>query len=699
VSRSPFKAFEPKIAGLEDVPLKCRGTTLEHDFGCAEDGPEHDGRPVMRHLNPLPCTVILVHGVNSEGEWFNEAEDFLCRGLNDRLDRWGSAVELRTTLKEEELKFSYQYKSERPLDSNRPDFRKFVQTAGNTNANLSKSPVLRFYWGFKARKGDHLRPSHHDYRDPVSTDEAHRRQYPVSLDGNDCWGGGPFQNGTLGLWQMFRKDKGFTLDAQKLNPITDRYLTEAPPRSYYVHAARRLAYLVATIRKNSPQETVNIVSHSQGTMVAMLAVLLLKEQGVRAPEALFVCNSPYSLNPPGGLLETLQFGQEYVVSQDARFTTLRAVAQAVKEAGESGEAFTESEIADQRLCRPAHREHATRQQYGNLYVYANPHDRVMGASVLRSIGWRGLTAAEQRRLGMPSLKVRMFAENIEAGRGDYAYGMSAQSFGITKDDTGKDTGQVRTDFWFPSTEKVMTVYGVYTPPTSLESFVQINAEPAPWFGDESLKKKLANSRDVHGDPAWPEFKDWSGRLKDFDQFKDYLKPRRSGADARDVAAYKQVYSPTYEVVRMAVDDYGVQYPVYRTVDEAAGKLVGIAHNLTDHSSLPSNEFIVRGVMAWDLAVGLNQSYTDVAYWNYLKVLADWKLSDPYFLENDEGALPEPGSPPAGLDRSLAFPDASGGPRAAAQPAPVDLQATAGSGQARSGWRDSVAALFGRSVRS
>ncbi len=55
------------------------------------------------------------------------------------------------------------------------------------------------------------------------------------------------------------------------------------------------------------------------------------------------------------------------------------------------------------------------------------------------------------------------------------------------------------------------------------------------------------------------------------------------------------------------------------------------------------------------ALGMNQSYTDVAYWTYLKALADWKCSDPYFLENDEGHQPEPGEPPPGVDRTLAYP--------------------------------------------
>src|SRR5471030_1400429 len=36
---------------------------------------------------PLPGVVIFVHGVNSDGEWYKEAEQGLCDGLNDRLKR------------------------------------------------------------------------------------------------------------------------------------------------------------------------------------------------------------------------------------------------------------------------------------------------------------------------------------------------------------------------------------------------------------------------------------------------------------------------------------------------------------------------------------------------------------------------------------------------------------------------------------
>ncbi|WP_232556737.1 hypothetical protein [Ralstonia solanacearum] len=560
------------------------------------NGPELAGKPARRQSNPHPCLVIFVHGVNSEGEWYNAAERHICAGLNDRLGRWGTEVELQTSVEKDDDP-NYTYSIDRPLKRTRPHFDG-VQTAANSEYLVTPSPVLRFYWGFKARKGDYGRLSEHDRNNHTRTE---LRDYPVALDEDDAWGGGPFQNGTLGLWQMFRKDKGFTLDFQRFNPITDRYLTESPPRTYYVHAARRLAHLIATVRSNSPHETINIVSHSQGTMVSMLATLMLKEQGVRGPEALFVCNSPFSLNEPGGLMECAQFGNDYVVTQAARFATIKAVGDVVKEAGEHAHAITDNEQKEMCLCTPERMSLLNREEYGKFHVYANPHDRVMGASVLRSIGWRGLTHAEQGRVGASNLRVRMFAENSEAGKGEYSYAMSSKSFAITKDDDGKEIGKERTEFWIPTSEKMMGVYGIYSPPGEEEEAVFINAPTVPWLADQALRQHMEQAKTTRGQDAWQTLTGWDGRLKEFHEYRGYLHPTNDGGDARDVAAYGQVYGPNYEVVRMEVDVYGVRYPVYKTVAEAQQDLIKTAHNLTNHSTLPSNEFVVRG--AWCDGVG------------------------------------------------------------------------------------------------
>ena len=357
MSMPTHQSFGIKIDKLKEIELEHRYVQCVPGMGKASDG-DFAGKRLMLAPNPLPCTVILVHGVNSEGEWYNAAKDYLCQGLNDRLGRQGTPAALKSAIEAREETGPYTYAVDKPLSRSRPDFDSAKDVETDRFA-ISQSPVLRFYWGYKAAKGDHQKSSHSDLNDKPETDDRHRRQFPVSLDDDDCWGGGPFQNGTPNLWAMYRKEEGFTLDFQRLNPISDRFLTGAPPRTYYVHAARRLAHLVATLRKNSPSETINIVSHSQGTMIAMLAVLMLQDQKVRGPEALFVCNSPFSLNKPGGLLECGQLGDDYVITQAARFKTLKAVADAVKEAGKNEQATNDVELDAYRLSTPGRKPYVT----------------------------------------------------------------------------------------------------------------------------------------------------------------------------------------------------------------------------------------------------------------------------------------------------------------------------------------------------
>ena len=54
-----------------------------------------DTRLICIKQLPLPGIVIFVHGVNSEGEWFEAAEQGLCDGLNRRLGRLDDQLKYR----------------------------------------------------------------------------------------------------------------------------------------------------------------------------------------------------------------------------------------------------------------------------------------------------------------------------------------------------------------------------------------------------------------------------------------------------------------------------------------------------------------------------------------------------------------------------------------------------------------------------
>ncbi|KAB0478965.1 T6SS effector phospholipase Tle3 domain-containing protein, partial [Pseudomonas reinekei] len=84
---------------------------------------------------------------------------------------------------------------------------------------------------------------------------------------------------------------------ERLSPNNYLLFANAPLRHYFVFAAHRLAMLVREIRRVSPDETISIMGHSQGTLIALLAQALLMDKGQRCADTLILVDSPYSVLP------------------------------------------------------------------------------------------------------------------------------------------------------------------------------------------------------------------------------------------------------------------------------------------------------------------------------------------------------------------------------------------------------------------
>ena len=82
-------------------------------------------RSACYHPVQLPGLIIFVHGVNSQGEWYDAAEQSLCLGLNERL-----------TLPENMWLIPNKYQTGK------------TQLREIANPDASRSPVIRFYWGY-----------------------------------------------------------------------------------------------------------------------------------------------------------------------------------------------------------------------------------------------------------------------------------------------------------------------------------------------------------------------------------------------------------------------------------------------------------------------------------------------------------------------------------------------------------------------
>lgn len=247
---------------------------------------------------PLPGVVIFVHGVNSDGEWFDSAEQGLCDGLNTRLKRRTLRTAVNNSGKplistRDGLMTPVQYTGELTaegfLDAER-NAKNFIQPEPNY------SPVIRFRWGYKCSK-----------------EELQVWGKAVWLNEFDYWGGGPFANGcsaVADLWGDGVDDSLFLwITAQHLNPAIGRDVYACPSRTYYVHAALRLAKLIKSIRDKQQDCPITVVCHSQGNVVGVAAAFLADRLGVQA-DSYILANPPLSLLPSNFTESYVQLGAE-----------------------------------------------------------------------------------------------------------------------------------------------------------------------------------------------------------------------------------------------------------------------------------------------------------------------------------------------------------------------------------------------------
>lgn len=549
----------------------------------------------------LPGIVIFVHGVNSEGEWFEKAEAALLAGLNARLGR----QDLRPN----------QYHTA-------PNMKHQVDVPGY-------SPVIRFYWGYRAPDGhekDFIIPLRDKQEKSVWIKEHEGRwQTP------QYWGGGPFQNGTNNLPQLWQK-WGFQrhawaallrIDVQAINPEWDRQLQDAPPREYYAHAANRLAKLIDKIRTRYPRDTLTIMSHSQGTMIAMAASLLCK---TRAPDAVILMNSPYALEDK--VTDSMTSGN-YRPTNQARVNTFVNLIQRVDK---DKKLLTPADLNDLRVGATADRKRWTpeisiptdegsvpeRDNHGRVYVYCNPHDRVMGSKALQSIGWQGVRSDIVRVHGKV-LKQRILARNMACGDAP-----GIKPFGTLPDMQTVDSQTGKTKPFWDGNRKVAGVDLWPTPDPRQTVPVNAEAVPQPLKAEElsAFDKPRLQDKDVAEKEK--ELFGLDDNFKYFEAIYQREQWREEDNPYADVAGQDKIRRlETQEEMEQRIFDY-IPEP-------------------TDHSSLPGNQAFMERVVAYDLPIGFCDSTGDAAFWKELRREADWLSgTDAYYTKGVLDVPPIPG---------------------------------------------------------
>ncbi|MCK4165378.1 hypothetical protein HFK89_23750 [Ralstonia pseudosolanacearum] len=449
---------------------------------------------------PLPCIVIFVHGVNSEGEWYGNAEDSIAKGLNTRLGRT-------------DIVANEYAKGARQLQK------------------LRRSPVIRFYWGYRAPQDQTAKGvfpyrialksrQKIDEKDGVPTYKysAYSHKYPAQNDeqAKYYWGGGPFQNGTDALntcWLGgFDPDvMGIDIGSPSINPERDRPLNKSPDRDYYIHAAKRLAKLIDEVRSTYKNDTIAVVSHSQGTMIASLAMFYVK---TRVPDTLFLCNSPYSFEDK--FTDAAAIGDQ-VPTAGSRVTTFYHLLDKFKARTPSADELegvggpTVMLNGKPTQWSPAieyEKEHAN---HGRVFVYCCPHDRVMGSTPLESIGWKGVQRFESGDYGA---RFQPFA--------DYQNVLYQRQF-MRSSTVGNVCGDIPryandgNPVWMPPSPKVAGIASEHADISKSET-VYVNGPMVPH--PVTLSVKFNETKDFNGDGTVQKISE----AGDYEYFKELIKP-------------------------------------------------------------------------------------------------------------------------------------------------------------------------------
>ncbi|WP_296225556.1 T6SS effector phospholipase Tle3 domain-containing protein [Ralstonia sp. UBA689] len=433
---------------------------------------------------PLPGVIIFVHGVNSTGEWFDDAEEGLCKGLNTRLQRNDDQLHC--------IKGSGQLKPMRYQNELTDDgyIKDDIKAHNFVIAGSGCSPIIRFRWGYKA-----------------SAAELGAVGGDILLDEHNAWGGGPFVNGCSALPDLF--DKGthaeFLGGFLKLNDLqtSDRQIYNAPARHYQAFAAWRLAKLVARIRevhrecygKDCP---ITVVCHSQGNMVGLTSAYFGAHHtefggnpksgtlGLGVADTYILANAPYSLR--GSRVDnftqrnsTTGLGR---VTLEARIAGLKNFFDIVRHFQPQAWHYNNDYVTQHsHNSRPRNGDTActakqdcqARDTRGRVFLYCCPHDRVVSVSTVQGMGWLGLDKSDIESTHAQSiLYQRVWAQTkpgvpfkVGAQPGEF-YDYWEHTIGATPahtnsgwdDTTGRYAPEnSKPPFWDPPSENMSVMFG------------------------------------------------------------------------------------------------------------------------------------------------------------------------------------------------------------------------------------------------
>ncbi|QLK62226.1 DUF3274 domain-containing protein [Enterobacteriaceae bacterium Kacie_13] len=599
---------------------------------------------------PLPCIVILVHGVNDVGEAFQNQDEGICKGLNTRLGRTDLFPH---SWKEQEFQIS---------DADGSVFTQQCSVDKQTCvAQANRSPIIPFYWGYRPVEKDVWEEDQKRYRAELrdKKDEADlpfdsfvendakkiKAHHSSKIDNYANWldpakskGGGTFANATTNIPDMFGPGgTGWTMglagwvsrthitnSGDWSHPIYDN-----PHRIYQAFAARRLADLILAIRTNpkTKTDTINIVAHSQGTIITMLANMWVQEADEHPADCVILNHSPYSTDfrvieswSPGNQQTTagrektlINFCQ--LMATNPKYTPNgQYVADDLQKLKDSLCLSNKAQWSDARYSR---------NNFGKVYNYFCPNDTIVSMQQVQGFGWSGISDPLRAKLGA-NFNQRVFCKDVYVGHN------SGERFEFSK--AMSDSGQMGAknasyDF------KNITVDAPILPATfQFKLGGQDNAEehkknpniPADPYrtrlsglDPNVAKTALANEQFIHETRPLPA---GLGYIRDQHTF-----------DAAELTVLSEAYQ--IEAIRALATGpmrnmIATQVEITRRMNDAElEEAVNNAKNdiqISQHSSIVTSKDVPEKAMAYDLAIGECQAFEHKDIWEGLLLRADWR---------------------------------------------------------------------------
>jgi hypothetical protein len=587
---------------------------------------------------PMPCIVILVHGVNDVGEAYQNQEQGIIAGLNERMGR---------------------------TDMYPHEWHQFKMDMGDgeqQNVKMpGRSPVIPFYWGYKPVDHATYREDQKRYRDELAKlGNATRLPYNAYQEDdhakleklghiaattlkyqNDNFGnvlddvyaknGGTFANATTNIPDMLGPGSGGAANGAAgfaslhmnggdfTHPIY-----ENPHRIYQFFAAQRLADLILMIRRESATklDPINIVAHSQGTIITMLANMLVMQANEKPADCVILSHSPYTLEKTAAESMTPGHHQTDRARQQTFKNFCHLMATNAKYG--HGEYHSEAEIdeIEGTICLSKTRSQwrtnkcYARNNFGKVYNYFCPNDSIVSLLNVQGFGWRGIP--QDIAGGLDNLRQRVFCENgPDIGNSPLSipFEMPAlkdksfnQDTGFTKQYTYSDVIINGEQLPITFRHQLQGAGNGYKYPVALDSPDQIISFSAK---ANAIARKETDIKNLSGngfDNLQPGHELTLAELKVFS--KKYGRPYTKGV----VMGGK--YNTTVQLIYEKTPD---------ELEKEWMKTDPVGYS--QHSSIVMSKDAPAKAMAFDLAVGICRAFDHRygEFWKELLLRGDWRM--------------------------------------------------------------------------